>query len=276
MLSLQAIAKALGGQVSGREVLAPTPGHSRHDRGTAVRLEPGAPDGILVVCFNGTDTDPLMVKDVLRSAGLLPAFGGTRRELTDAERREIRRAEIEREREKAQQHAHGAEKARRCLGAAQPADAGHPYLQRKRIAPERLWQGRDDFGGDGALLVPMKDFEGTVWNVQSILPGRAKEKLYCRGGRTKGLFWHAGKATDRLVIGEGVATVAAIRRATGLPVIAAMTASNLTTIACAVHQRRPDLSLIIAADDDPAGIDAARQAAFQTGAQFVLPGAPTE
>jgi hypothetical protein len=33
-LNLQAIAHALGGQVSGNQVLAPTPGHSKRDRGT--------------------------------------------------------------------------------------------------------------------------------------------------------------------------------------------------------------------------------------------------
>lgn len=274
-MSLQAIAQALGGQVSGREVLAPTPGHSKRDRGTAVRIAPGAPDGVLVTCYNGGRDDALMVKDTLRSAGILPAFDGTRRELTFAEKEAIARAEAEHERERAERHAYGAEKARRCLAEAGPADPGHPYLMRKRIAPERLRQGRDAYGATAALLIPMQDFDGTVWNVQSIVPGRAKEKLYTKGARTKGLFWFAGKATDRLVVGEGMGTVAAIRRATGLPVVAAMTASNLPTIACAIHERRPDLQLTIAADDDPAGIEAARRAAALTGAHLAIPGVPT-
>ena len=71
---------------------------------------------------------------------------------------------------------------------------------------------------------------------------------------------------------QGVATVAAVRRATGLPVVAAMTAGNLPDIAEAIHAKRPDLTLIIAADDDAKGHEAARLASLRTGAQIALPG----
>ena len=116
----------------------------------------------------------------------------------------------------------------------------------------------------------MTDDRGAVWNIQSIAPDGGK--LFLKGGRTKGLFWHVGKPVDRLVIGEGVATVAAVRRATGLPVVAAMTAGNLPDIAEAIHAKRPDLTLIIAADDDEAGHKAARLASLRTGALIALPG----
>ena len=271
MLTLQNIAHTLGGRVSGREVLCPTPGHSKHDRGTAIRLADGAPDGLLIACYNGGWHDVAQVKDTLRAAGLLPAYDGTRRELTDTERAAIKRAEAERERERAKAHADAAEVARKTLAQAMPADPGHEYLVRKRIASERLWQGVDAYRCAGALLVPMQDTEGAIWNVQSIVPTRDKAKLYLRGGRTKGLFWWAGKAVDCLVIGEGVATVAAVRRATGLPVIAAMTADNVPTIARLIHARRPELHLIIATDDDAKGVAAARRAAAETGAALALP-----
>jgi putative DNA primase/helicase len=271
MMTLQSIARALGGQVSGREVLCPTPGHSKRDRGTAIRIADGAPDGLLIACYNGDWRDVAQVKDALRDAGLLPAYDGLRRELTDAEWAAIKRAEAEREREKAEAQANAAEIARQTLGNAMSADPGHEYLVRKHIPPERLWQGTDAYGCAGALLVPMQDAEGVFWNVQSIVPTRDKPKLYLRGGRTKGLFWWAGKAVDRLVIGEGMATVAAVRRATGLPVIAAMTADNLPTIARVIRARRPDLHLTIAADDDAKGVAVARRAAAETGAALALP-----
>ncbi len=271
MFDLRAIAYTLGGQVSGREVFCPTPGHSRSDRGTAIRLVPGAPDGLLVTCFNGGRSDALAVKDTLRAAGILPAFGGKPRVLSWAERDAIRRTEAERVAERLTCQAKAAGIARRLLAGARPADPGHPYLSAKRISPEGLFQGSDAYGYADALLVPMFDQGGQVWNVQSIVPGRNPAKLYVKGGRTKGLFWWAGEAIDRLVIGEGMATVAAVRRATGLPVIAAMTCHNLPAVAAMVRAQCPDLQIIIAADDDAAGMKAARIAAEQTGATLALP-----
>ena len=69
-----------------------------------------------------------------------------------------------------------------------------------------------------------------------------------------------------------MATVAAVRRATGLPIVAAMSKGNLPDIAAAIHAKRPDLSLIIAADDDAPGREAARLASLRTGALIALPG----
>ena len=47
-VNLRDLARALGGEVSGRQVLAPGPGHSPRDRSLAVRLSRSAPDGLLV------------------------------------------------------------------------------------------------------------------------------------------------------------------------------------------------------------------------------------
>ena len=266
MLTLATIARVLGGQVSGNELLCPTPGHSSRDRGTAIRLAPGAPDGVLVTCFNGGQAEALAVKDTLRAAGVLPAWTGTRREPTLAEREAIRRAEAEREREQQERWRNAAGIARQRMAQAGPADPAHPYLVRKRIAPERLRQEGD------RLLVPMADESGTVWNMQAIGPDGFK--MFAKGGRTKGLFWWAGKPADRLVIGEGMATVAAVRRATALPVVAAMNCHNLPAVAAAIRARRPDLALIIAADDDAPGHEAARRAAEITGAAIAIPELP--
>lgn len=269
MINLHAVAAAYGGNVSGRECLIPTPGHSRRDRGTAIRLVPGAPDGLLVTCFNGGRAEALAVKDMLRADGFLPERDGTRRELTPAEIEAIRRAKAERECERLQAQAKAAEIARQRLSRASPADPGHPYLVRKRIAPEGLYQaGR-------WLLVPMRDDAGVVWNVQRIPSASGPDswgKFFLKGGRTKSLFWACGEVVDQVVIGEGVATVAAVRRATGLPVIAAMTAGNLPDIAAAVRAKLPTITITIAADDDEAGHKAARLAAQRTGACIALPG----
>lgn len=269
MLTLPAIAQALGGKVSGREVLAPTPGHSKRDKGTAIRLAAGAPDGLLIACYNGGWSEVAQVKDALRDAGLLPGWDGQRRELTQAERDAIARALVEREREKAEAQDRAAVDARARMAKARPADPMHPYLVSKRVGTERVWQSGT------WLQLPMQDAAGVVWNIQRIPPQASDNgwpKLFLKGARVDGLFWWAGKPAERVVIGEGFGTVAAVRRATGLPVIAAMTANNLPTVAAVVRAKRPEITITIAADDDPAGHAKAKEAAFLVGASIAFPG----
>jgi putative DNA primase/helicase len=55
MMDLRSIARALGGEVSGHQVLAPGPGHSPRDRSLAIRLDGQAPDGFLVHSHAGDD-----------------------------------------------------------------------------------------------------------------------------------------------------------------------------------------------------------------------------
>ncbi len=70
MSTLDAIAKAMGGEVKGKQARFPTPGHSEHDRGSTAELVPEAPDGVLIRSFNGGD--PIEIKDKLRAEGILP------------------------------------------------------------------------------------------------------------------------------------------------------------------------------------------------------------
>ncbi len=54
-MNLRSIARALDGEISGQQVLAPGPGHSKRDRSLSVRLSPGAPDGFLAFSHAGDD-----------------------------------------------------------------------------------------------------------------------------------------------------------------------------------------------------------------------------
>src|SRR5215475_1431777 len=72
LLDLRSIARALGGEVSGRQVLAPGPGHRPQDRSLSIRIEPGAPDGFIVYSFAGDD--PLACKDYVRERLGLPEW----------------------------------------------------------------------------------------------------------------------------------------------------------------------------------------------------------
>ena len=75
-LNLRDIARALGGEVSGNQVKAPGPNHSRKDRSLSVWLDPSAPDGFAVHSFS-TD-DPIICRDYVRERCGAPAFAPTR------------------------------------------------------------------------------------------------------------------------------------------------------------------------------------------------------
>lgn len=74
---LHRLARDLGGEVSGGQVLAPGPNHSKGDKSLAVRLDPGAPEGFVVHSFAGDD--PMACRDYVRSKGGLPDWRPTER-----------------------------------------------------------------------------------------------------------------------------------------------------------------------------------------------------
>jgi hypothetical protein len=61
VMSTTQIARALGGNVSGRHVLAPGPGHSPKDRSLQVTPDQAAPRGLLIHSY--ANDDPLVCKD---------------------------------------------------------------------------------------------------------------------------------------------------------------------------------------------------------------------
>ncbi len=72
MLDPRAVARALGGNVSGLNIIAPGPGHSRADRSLAVKLDPTAPDGFFVYSHAGDDWREC--KDYVRRRLGMPAW----------------------------------------------------------------------------------------------------------------------------------------------------------------------------------------------------------
>jgi putative DNA primase/helicase len=72
MIDLRRIAVALEGEISGRQVLAPGPHHSPHDRSLAVCLSPDAPDGFM--CFSHAGDDWRECRDYVRARLGLPEW----------------------------------------------------------------------------------------------------------------------------------------------------------------------------------------------------------
>jgi AAA domain len=66
------LARALGGEVRGDQILAPGPAHSAKDRSLSVKIDPGAPDGFIVHSFAGDD--PIICRDYVREKGGLGPF----------------------------------------------------------------------------------------------------------------------------------------------------------------------------------------------------------
>lgn len=209
---------------------------------------------------------------------------GAANELSPQERAALRREwdEKKAERETIRREAQfGAGRdAGHIWSGASPAQHDHPYVARKKIDPAPLRQNGDE------LLVPMFDDEGRLWNVQRIFADG--KKLFMKEGRIDGLFTLIGDFAGKreAVIGEGYATLDAVNQATGLPCIVAFNTSNLPKVARIWAARRPDLNLIIFADDDEAtaqkilaergvyknpGIEAAEAIATEIGAKVAYP-----
>ena len=127
-----------------------------------------------------------------------------------------------------------------------------PYLARKGVGAYGV-----RCMPPGRLVVPLRDADGVLWNLQTIEPDRPKtgpEKQFLKGGRKAGL-WHwcgdpAGAAV--LVVGEGYATCASVHQATGHPAAVAFDAGNLAHVAKALRQRYRGALIVLAGDDDRA------------------------
>jgi len=108
--TLSEIAAALRGQVAGRQVLAPGPGHSHRDRSLSVRPSEGSTDGFVVHSYAGDDWR--VCRDHVASALGLPADRW--RETREPDPEEIRRRQEARRRAEAAERAEAARTRRRA------------------------------------------------------------------------------------------------------------------------------------------------------------------
>lgn len=186
-----------------------------------------------------------------------------------------------RERETAQAQDDARRAAMRLWSEAGPADAAHPYAAKKRLRLGGLRQSGE------ALLVPMRDADGRLWNLQRIFPDGSKRFL--KGGRIIGLCAVIGLRPEfsRAVFAEGYATGEAISQALGdRPVIVAFNTANLEPVVAEWSRRHPGADWVIAADDDHLtglkmqergwpyqnpGVDKAREVAAAHGCRVAYP-----
>lgn len=209
--------------------------------------------------------------------------------LTDAERAEIDQLRRNREAEQLKVHEQTAKAAQaQYNNASKDQVQDHGYAKRKAV----------DFGphvrrftsGDktDCLLVPAYDKNAKLWTLQRIADGKAfgggeRDKDFLKDGRIGGCFCPVGttfRNAAKVLIGEGLATVAAAVQATGLPGVVAFDAGNLVAVAKVVRElAAPGADIIILADDDQKpgtrknpGVEAANKAAQVIGGRVALPG----
>jgi len=197
--------------------------------------------------------------------------------------------------ERIEREAAGAKTAADLIAGARPADGSHPYLRQKGVDAYGIYvaspgQTISIRGSDGTtrehsiagrLLVPLRNTEGEIRNVQVIAADGTK--LYLQGAQKIGTFHVLGDWTPGRPIGvaEGYATAATGHRAMDMPVAMALDTSNLTAVALALRQANPDGPMFMLADNDHhlpmrnpplpnQGLDKAEKAAEAAGATVLL------
>lgn len=184
------------------------------------------------------------------------------------QRRRVEAARAARDLDRQARQEEAAARAVKLLATSRPADGTHPYLQAKGVAAYGIRRLRD------LLVIPMRDADGRLWNLQFIGPGGGKRFL--TGARKVGCYCPIGAPGEVLCISEGYATGASVFAATGHAVAVAFDAGNLKPVALALRAKFPDKRLVIAADDDRftagnPGLTAAIAAATAAGGLVAVP-----
>src|SRR5262249_3921184 len=163
--NLKQIARALGGEVAGDQVRAPSPGHSAKDRSLSVKLDASAPDGFVVHSF--TEADQIRCKDYVREKAGLPAFkpngGNGRRRASAADisalLMEATTSAIESE--------PPSSKARIAATYDYTSDKGELLYQVVRLEPKSFRQRRPD--GRGGWVWSVKDCKRVPYRLSDLL-----------------------------------------------------------------------------------------------------------
>jgi putative DNA primase/helicase len=153
-----------------------------------------------------------------------------------------------------------------------------PYLAKKKIAAHGI--GFAKAGAADKVLIPVRDQDGKLWNLQHIFADG--NKVFYKGGKVVGCFHVIGDvaASEWLLIAEGYATAATLHEATGFAVVIAFSAHNLKHVAGIMRGRYPQKQILLCADNDSetertkgknTGVIAATEAAQLVGGQWCKP-----
>lgn len=222
-------------------------------------------------------------------------------ELTEDQRRELKRIARERREKREEEEkiasAKAATRARKIYDAARPVDL-HPYLKAKGVQSNpRLrvadWRWLDEETGEtgliasDALIVPIWDFSQEMHSLQVIYfdtKSNQFEKRYLKNGEKGGYFLALGPPVDDTIyICEGLATGLSIAQCTGQCVVVAFDSGNLLAVGKTVIETAKKFEknwrIVFCADNDAwtdkpiknPGLHYARKAVAGAGGTMVYP-----
>lgn len=186
-----------------------------------------------------------------------------------AHARRINESKVLREAAQERQHQVASETVEKIWLSGSAAHPDHPYLKRKGIQTHGV-----RITGDGRLMVPLYDQNGTLSTLQYI--DEEGGKLYHPGGKSGGKFWMIGSMDEvgPLYVAEGFATAATIYENTNRPCIVAYSASSLVPVTASLREMYgATQDIVIVADHDKHGVGQryADQASAKYGARVVIP-----
>lgn len=187
----------------------------------------------------------------------------------ESHRQRVAQMRVQREAADARRRAAAARTAGEIWKAATPAGADHPYLVRKGIRPVETLreidvddlahiigyrpQARDEPLVGRVMVAPVK-VDGRLSTIEMI--DQCGRKSALAGGAKAGGFWTAQPLPDVddtdacVLVGEGVATVLSAREASGLPVVAALSAGQLEAAARSIRARLKTAIIVVLGDLD--------------------------
>lgn len=119
------------------------------------------------------------------------------------------------------------------------------------------------------LLIPLRDKAGDIHSLQIIT---SDKKFFMPSGKTSGMFHVLGSLENAttIIIAEGIATAQSLREATGYPVVVSFSSGNLPIVATAIRSLCGNSNIIIAGDNDDAGIKKANEAKSFSKAEVII------
>lgn len=191
-----------------------------------------------------------------------------------AEKLRQREAELSKRQEQA------ASRVRHQMKSLVPVQKPTAYMLAKGIEPQ---EGVYTDAGGSKTYLPAIDADGVQWSMQYIQEDGTKR--FAAESRKDGRFHVVGgignlAKAPAIVICEGYATAASLSQLLGHATVSAFDSGNLEPVAKALHERFPDVPIVIAADDDrhleaTQGFNPGRTKAFEAaalvGARVMLP-----